>query len=87
MPIISQGDRVLVSGANGFIGCHVVQNLLDNNYAVRGVVRSSAKGRYLSELFKSFGEKFELAIVQDITEVCMQCCVFSGTDSANVFYT
>jgi nucleoside-diphosphate-sugar epimerase len=71
MPIITEGDRVLVSGANGYIGCHVVRTLLDKNYAVRGVVRSLDKGRYLRESFKSFGEKFELAIVEDITKVCI----------------
>jgi len=68
MPTIAESDKVLVSGANGYIGCHVVRTLLGSNYAVRGAVRSLEKGRYLSELFKPFGEKFELVIVEDITK-------------------
>ena len=75
MPTISEGNKILVSGANGYIGCHVVRTLLERNYAVRGVVRSPAKGRHLQELFKSYGEKFELAIVKDITEVSNICCI------------
>src|SRR5579884_3118750 len=30
-------DRVLVTGANGFVGRHVIKELADNNYAVVGV--------------------------------------------------
>jgi nucleoside-diphosphate-sugar epimerase len=76
MPTIAEGDKVLVSGANGYIGCHVVRILLEKNYAVRGVVRSLPKGRYLSELFKPFGEKFELSIVEDIMKVDIHFCIF-----------
>ena len=75
MPTISEGDIILVSGANGYIGCHVARTLLERNYAVRGVVRSPEKGRHLQELFKSYGEKFELVIVEDITEVSTICCI------------
>jgi nucleoside-diphosphate-sugar epimerase len=74
MPTISKGDRVLVSGANGYIGCHVVRTLLEHGYAVRGVVRSPSKGRYLTELFESFGEKFELVVVEDIAKVGVMIC-------------
>lgn len=33
---------VLVSGASGYIGTHVVKTLLDRGYSVRGTVRSTA---------------------------------------------
>ncbi|KAJ7088139.1 D-lactaldehyde dehydrogenase [Mycena epipterygia] len=61
-------QKVLVSGANGFVGCYVVRNLLDKGYFVRGTVRSADKGKHLTRLFEQYGDKFELAVVPDITE-------------------
>lgn len=70
MPTIVPGDKVLVSGANGYVAMWVVRTLLEQGYAVRGTVRSAEKGRYLSELFnKDYSGKFELIIVEDITKV------------------
>lgn len=69
MPTIVPGDKVLVSGANGYVAMWVVRTLLEQGYAVRGTVRSAEKGRYLSELFnKDYSGKFELIIVEDITK-------------------
>jgi nucleoside-diphosphate-sugar epimerase len=68
MPIITPGSKVLVSGANGYLACWVIRTLLEKGYAVRGAVRSPEKGAHLLELFKSFGKKFELVIVRDITK-------------------
>ncbi|KAJ7088136.1 hypothetical protein C8R44DRAFT_819529, partial [Mycena epipterygia] len=61
-------QKVLVSGANGFVGCYVVRNLLEKGYFVRGTVRSADKGKHLTRLFEQYGDKFELAVVPDITE-------------------
>lgn len=69
MPIIPPGSKVLVSGANGYIASWIVRTLLERGHAVRGTVRSAEKGRYLSELFKSYGDKFEVVVVEDITQV------------------
>lgn len=69
MPTIAPGDKVLVSGANGYIAIWVVRRFLEKGYAVRGTVRSLDKGRYLENYFKSYGDKFEIAIVEDITKV------------------
>ncbi|KAG6856805.1 hypothetical protein H0H87_000502 [Tephrocybe sp. NHM501043] len=68
MPTISPGDKVLVSGANGFIAIWIVRTLLEKGYAVRGTVRSVGKGKYLEEYFKSYGDKFEIAIVEDVAK-------------------
>jgi len=40
-------DKVLVTGVSGFIASHVAARLLEKGYAVRGTVRSPAKGRTL----------------------------------------
>ncbi|KAJ7490833.1 D-lactaldehyde dehydrogenase [Mycena latifolia] len=67
MPAITSG-KVLVSGANGFIAVWVVRTLLEQGFSVRGAVRSADKGKHLSELFSSYGDKFELIVVPDITK-------------------
>ncbi|KAL1741963.1 hypothetical protein HDZ31DRAFT_66409 [Schizophyllum fasciatum] len=68
MPAVSAPAKVLVSGANGYIAMWVVRTLLEAGYSVRGTVRSAAKGAYLSNYFRAHGDKFELAIVDDITK-------------------
>lgn len=69
MPTITPGSKVLVTGATGFIGIWVTRTLLEKGYLVRGTVRSASKGKYLTDYFKSYGEKFETAIVEDISKV------------------
>ena len=68
MPTVQSG-KVLVTGANGYIALWLVKKLLDEGYSVRGTVRSASKGVYLSKLFASYGDKFELVVVEDITKV------------------
>ena len=68
MPAITSG-KVLVTGANGFIAAWVVKKLLEKGYTVRGTVRSEAKGTHLKEIFKEYGDKFEMIVVEDITKV------------------
>ncbi|TRM58179.1 hypothetical protein BD626DRAFT_410903 [Schizophyllum amplum] len=68
MPAVSAPAKVLVSGANGYVAMWVVRTLLEKGYSVRGTVRSPAKGAYLTNYFRSYGDKFELAIVDDITK-------------------
>jgi len=67
MPAITSG-KVLVTGANGYIAVWIVKNLLEKGFSVRGTVRSEDKGAHLKELFKSYGEKFEVVVVEDITK-------------------
>lgn len=67
MSTITQGDKVLVTGASGFIAVHLCRDLLKKGYKVRGTVRSEEKGEYLKDLLKS--QDFEYVLVDDITKV------------------
>ena len=69
MPTVQPGSKVLVSGANGYIAIWVVRALLEQGYAVRGAVRSEAKGEHLKKSFEKYGDKFEIVVVDDITKV------------------
>ncbi|KAJ7731586.1 hypothetical protein DFH07DRAFT_755616 [Mycena maculata] len=66
MPAISSG-KVLVSGANGYIAVWVVRTLLEHGFSVRGAVRSADKGKYLTDYFAPYGDRFEVVVVPDIT--------------------
>jgi nucleoside-diphosphate-sugar epimerase len=65
---ISLGSLVLVTGANGFIASHVVDQLLTAGYRVRGTVRSLTRSAWLEAFFtKKYGSgKFELVEVPDM---------------------
>ncbi|KAJ3969521.1 D-lactaldehyde dehydrogenase [Lentinula raphanica] len=66
--IVPPGSKVLVTGANGYIAAWVVRTLLEKGYAVRGTVRSEAKGEPLKKVFGDYKEKFETVVVEDITK-------------------
>ncbi|KAG6888784.1 hypothetical protein C0992_007514 [Termitomyces sp. T32_za158] len=72
MHTISRGDKVLVSGANGFVAMWIVRKLLEKGYAVRGTVRSADKGKYLESYFQAYGTKLEITVVEDITKVVIR---------------
>jgi nucleoside-diphosphate-sugar epimerase len=66
--IIQPSATVLVTGVNGLIGSHVVDQLLKRGYHVRGAVRDIEKNKWLSEYFaeKYKDAKFELVAVSDM---------------------
>ncbi|PFH46894.1 hypothetical protein AMATHDRAFT_153481 [Amanita thiersii Skay4041] len=66
--IIEKASKVLVTGANGFVAIWLVRTLLEQGYCVRGTVRSAEKGEHLTEMFKSYRDKFELVVVKDFTK-------------------
>lgn len=55
-------SKVIVSGANGFIGQHIVKQLLEKGYTVIGTVRSAEKGELL---LKDFMGDFSYEVVAD----------------------
>ena len=68
MAPIEKGSLVLVTGANGYIGSHIVDQLLQLGYRVRGTVRTEAKGQWLREYAdKKYGQgKLDLVVVPDM---------------------
>jgi NAD(P)-dependent dehydrogenase (short-subunit alcohol dehydrogenase family) len=69
-PAITPGSTVLVTGANGFVGAHVADQLLQQGYIVRGTVRDAAKHQWLADLFsQKYGkDRFEIVTVKDMRE-------------------
>lgn len=65
MPPLSVGAVVLVTGASGFIGTHVVRALDQAGFWVRATVRSKEKGKYLKTLVSGI----EVVVVPDMSAV------------------
>ncbi|CAM1507574.1 Fc.00g072150.m01.CDS01 [Cosmosporella sp. VM-42] len=63
---LPKGSLILVTGANGYIGSHVVDRLLKDGYNVRGTIRTEKP--WLVELFEGrYGKgRFEAVIVPGI---------------------
>jgi nucleoside-diphosphate-sugar epimerase len=59
--------RVLLTGANGFLGSHILSELLNNGFFVRGVVRSQSKADQIAKDFPSFKSQLDFGIVPDMT--------------------
>ncbi|KAJ3563918.1 hypothetical protein NP233_g8630 [Leucocoprinus birnbaumii] len=71
MTAVHSPGKVLVTGANGYIGMWIVRILLEQGYIVRGAVRSQSKGKYLTSYFQQMGfgaDKLEIVIVDDLTK-------------------
>ena len=87
MPAVTAPSKVLVSGANGYIAVWVVRTLLEQGYSVLGTVRSAAKGEHLKKLFAAHGDRFDIAIVEDIAQVRVlsTLIVTSSVDTMNLF--
>lgn len=70
MPAVSAPAKVLVTGANGYLGVWLVRALLEQGYHVRGTVRTTAKGDVLKRRVVDAGYKFEYIVVEDVLKVC-----------------
>lgn len=68
MSSLRKGSLVLVTGANGYIASHVVDQLLQHGFIVRGTVRAAWKGDWLKEYVSTkHGEgKLDIRVVPDI---------------------
>jgi len=67
---IPKGSLVLVTGANGFIASHIVKQLLENGFKVRGTVRNIDRASWLLDFFNTrYGEgSLELVSVPEMAD-------------------
>lgn len=67
-PALPRDSLVLVTGANSWQGIHIVDQLLEHGYRVRGTVRDTDKAIWISEYFqeKYGAERFTTAIIPDM---------------------
>jgi len=70
MSVVPKHSRILVTGANGFLASHVVNQLLLSGYRVRGTIREDSKAAWMKEYFScAFNDgRLEFAIVPDMTK-------------------
>lgn len=77
-------DMVLVTGATGLVGSHLVLHLLENNESVRAIYRSLSSIEKTKSLFAVYGKKqlFEKIewVAADITEVPSLAKAFAGIE-------
>lgn len=73
MPTISPSSTVLVTGANGYIGFHVIHELLLRGYSVHAAIRSADKVRVLADFVSKkhpeAKDRFTGFVVPDMTAV------------------
>ncbi|KAJ7127883.1 hypothetical protein C8R44DRAFT_911088, partial [Mycena epipterygia] len=58
-------ELIFVTGASGFLGPHVVLQLLEKGYHVRAVARGT-KADFLKSSYSSYGDHFEVVRIADI---------------------
>ncbi|KAI8976324.1 NAD(P)-binding protein [Trametes punicea] len=72
MHTVSPPAKILVTGANGFLGLWQVSELLNRGYVVRGTVRSTDKGEAVKALLRekqpAVADRFEYVVVPNIVE-------------------
>ncbi|KAH1937468.1 hypothetical protein KXW75_002661 [Aspergillus fumigatus] len=73
--------RVLVTGATGFIGAHVVDSLLDRGITVRGATRSFSKGEQMRAARPDHASRLEFVQIEDFSKLGGFDHVMEGVDA------
>lgn len=74
------GSHILVTGANGYVASHVVNQLLQQGYMVRGTVRAAKPwlDEYFTKQYRS--DKYESMIVSSFEDVDSVGRALDGVD-------
>jgi nucleoside-diphosphate-sugar epimerase len=59
---------VFITGATGYIGTHLIGDVLKAGHRVRAAVRSEEKGQAIKDLYPSFVDRIEFAVVSDMSQ-------------------
>ncbi|OBZ68542.1 hypothetical protein A0H81_11537 [Grifola frondosa] len=62
---MSNNKTILVTGVSGYLGSHVVDQLVEAGYRVRGAARSG-KIPFVKEACKIYGDRFEAVAIDDL---------------------
>ncbi|EJD39222.1 putative cinnamoyl-CoA reductase [Auricularia subglabra TFB-10046 SS5] len=65
---MSAPQRVLLTGASGFVAAHVLHSLLEHGFWVRCTVRSQSKASAIAAQYPGHAAQLDFAIVPDISE-------------------
>jgi len=60
-------QRVLLTGANGFLGSHILSQLLEQGHSVRAIVRSQSKADQILRDFSAHASQLDFHLVPDMT--------------------
>lgn len=88
--MLEPGDRVLVTGANGFIGSHMVEALLDRGYRVRCLVRRTSDLTFIGDLpvewsYGSLGTEDNLREASEGVDVVCHCAALTRALNEETF--
>lgn len=86
VPTLTMARRVLLTGGNGFIGSHILTQLLDHGCTVCCVVRTQEKGDKILRDFAAQQSQISITIVPDIVAPGAYHTAVQGTPPFDTIY-